>query len=223
MNRADWKAWRASRDPALMARLIANNQPLIQKFLWRFMQQAPSHPETLEKDLEQAARIGFMIACDRWKPKKGSFSTLAYYWIRHELQMVACGATPISYPRDIVFARCEQTDRFLAKHGRQPDSEEMQISRRERMHSRIADWTFIGSSTLDYGGRTDLNDADFMRPSRGGARQDIPDAEGELDERQRMAKLNEFMKRLGPEQRDALLRGDKKLLARAQRFFFGAR
>lgn len=212
---------RGRRKRSLMELLINQNEALIQKFLHRFMDQAHFHSETLAKDLEQAAHVGFMTACERWDPKRGAFSTICYYWIRHELQVVACGATPIAYPRDIVFARCNQVDKFFAQHGRSPSPGEVEVSRRERMHVQTSEFKYINSNTLDWG--TDIRKGpEVPRPDKAGARQDTPDIEGELDERRKRAKLEEFMEKLEPEQRDALLRGDKALLARAQRFFFGA-
>ena len=205
MNRAHWQRWvkaLPAERPALMASLIAENEGLIQSFVHRFMTKARAYPASLRPDLEQAARIGFMVACQRWKPAKGRFSTLAFYCMRQEMQEAACEMRPIGLPRDVMFASTHKTEVHEAQYGTEPPAEA--LGRREKALKRVLGWTFFFAPN----GPDVLTHQGDERAERRGALE-IPDAEGDLDRKRDVGYLRAYLAMMPPEDQDGFWSGKR--------------
>jgi DNA-directed RNA polymerase specialized sigma subunit len=133
MNRLTWHDWRSATGPAkarLLTILATENEPLVQKFASRFLLAARCFPDPLRDDVFQAARIGLLKAINKWDPARGAFATIAWYEMRHEMQIVLKDVTPLTYPRDMIFAKSSEheADTFLTKTGRAPEPGEVALT-----------------------------------------------------------------------------------------------
>src|SRR5271166_1211170 len=126
MDRAEWEAHRdAPEGPLkrrLLAKLLADNEPLARYYVKSFAASSAYYTDNLYDDLLQAARIGIMRALAKWQPDKGGFSSVAFRWALHEMQTVTEHATSVKVPRRAFLLRREQNAiaAFQAKHGRPP-------------------------------------------------------------------------------------------------------
>lgn len=83
-----WKETEAKRPGGTLARLllgelIQENEALTKMYAARVCRAAN---QPLEEDAMQAARIGMMLAFQKYQPARASFSTWAWHWVRHEVQ-----------------------------------------------------------------------------------------------------------------------------------------
>src|ERR1700682_3555606 len=133
MNRATWDRWRKATGVAkarLLATLVTDNEPLVQKCAQTMAQTTRLYVTELQDDMLQAARIGLLRAIEKWDPKRGAFSSIAWYWMRHEIQQVTRHATQVTLPKSAFLPKRKQEEAgvFFAKHGRDPTPTELGIS-----------------------------------------------------------------------------------------------
>lgn len=91
-----------------------------------------------DEDVLQAALIGVTRALETYEPGKGSFSTYAAYWIRHEVQQALQHATSIRRTRQhrIPAPVAAAANKWRLTHGCEPTPEDLGVSR-----SDWDDWT----------------------------------------------------------------------------------
>jgi RNA polymerase sigma factor (sigma-70 family) len=132
VNLPDFRAWQKARGPAkarLLAKMSADNEPLVEKFAMGFLKSTQYATDPVRDDVFQAARIGLLTAITKWDPELGAFSTLAFFEMRNEMQLVMRHVTPVSRPRDADLDKCKQDAIavFQTKHGRAPTPEEVGV------------------------------------------------------------------------------------------------
>ena len=150
-----WLRWRESAPgltkDRLLSQMVASQEPLVQTFARDFIQSTRYYVEPLRDDIFQAMRIGIIRALEKWDPKKGEFSTIAYWWLLHEAQQVIRHATPVSRPKsaDLPRAKQEAIASFFARYGRYPDPEEVGITPAAVERSVKAASSFVGVAEID--------------------------------------------------------------------------
>lgn len=88
MDIAKFSKWK-SLDPTsklaglLLGQLITEEEHLIIKYVQRV---CVTYRTTANSDARQAGRIGCMRAMQKYDPSRGCFSTMAWHWIRSEVQ-----------------------------------------------------------------------------------------------------------------------------------------
>jgi DNA-directed RNA polymerase specialized sigma subunit len=148
MIRADWDEWKACAGQAkksrLMAKMVRENESLVQRFASAFIARTQYAVENIRDDIFQAARIGLMVAIIKWNPARAAFSTLAFFEMRHEMQLVLRHATPISRPKDADLPRNKQDAMaaFYAQHGREPEPFEVGVAPSALLRAQAAMATF---------------------------------------------------------------------------------
>lgn len=200
MNILDFKAWKKAKTPthrnALMAKMVKDNEPLIQKCAAAFLARTNYHTESLREDVYQAARIGMIRAIERWEPRRGAFSTVAYYWARHEMQLVLRDATPITRPKDADLPKSKQdfAASFYAINGREPTAEEMGLpaSALRRAEKAMAGFVRIDSPVLEIEEEQDETPEDAIDTARD------------------LKSLATFTKKLSPSDRKEFLTGKRE-------------
>jgi DNA-directed RNA polymerase specialized sigma subunit len=135
-----YRTARGKKKAALLAELVAAEEPLVQRLAARFLGRINIDTSHIREDVLQAARIGILRAVQTWEPCRGSFLTVAWGWTRLEMQRVMGHAAPVSYPRSLLFDGGFQHEAavFYAKHGRDPTPEELHVPARKRLaHGRV--------------------------------------------------------------------------------------
>jgi RNA polymerase sigma factor (sigma-70 family) len=133
MNRAKWDRWckaTGAKKAAILSALVTENEPLVQKCAQTMAQTTRLYVKELQDDMLQAARIGLLRAIEKWDPKRGAFSSIAWYWMRHEIQQVTRHATQVTLPKSAFMPKRKQEEAgvFFAKYGRDPAPEEIGVS-----------------------------------------------------------------------------------------------
>ncbi len=212
MNRALWDTYRAAppgvKRQKLLAKLLEDEDGLAQQQVAKFVAGTRYYVGAMREDILQAARIGILRAIDKWNPAKGAFSTIAGYWCRHEMQEVLQHASPITHPRkaDLPRRTQEAADAFYARHGREPDPQEIGVTPAAADRAQAASMRFIHLNLYEF-------------PSD---EEDSP--EETLDRNRDMRALKRFMLRLTPqEKRDFWAGKAPALVADAKRYVEGRR
>lgn len=148
MNRVRWEHWRSAAGQvkdSILSELMADNEPLVEKFASEFLKRTRMHTEPLVDDIFQAARIGLMRAMHAWDPEKGAFSTIAFMFIRKEMQNVIRHAKPVSVTMCAYLPRAKQdaAARFYAQHGREPEPAEIGVSASDALLAERANATYV--------------------------------------------------------------------------------
>lgn len=183
--------------------LVVENEALVQRCATEFLARTNYHIEPLRDDVFQAARIGLMQAIQRWEPMRASFSTAAYFWMRHEMQLVVRHASPVSRPKSADLPRRKQQEaaRFFALTGREPTPGELGVTASAVVRAQKAAARFVPVREAE------------LEPT------EVPDTEGALDRKRDTESLQAFLTtRLSVKQRAAFWAGDEKLVAWAKRF-----
>ncbi|MBI1264086.1 MAG: sigma-70 family RNA polymerase sigma factor [Alphaproteobacteria bacterium] len=103
------EAWRHHRNGSARARLVAAFEPLCRRWAWRYAQRGGD-----VDDLSQEARMGLMIAIDKFDLASGvRLATYARFWIQHcverSLQIGASGVhVPITARRKLRIAAAQR-------------------------------------------------------------------------------------------------------------------
>ncbi len=176
---AEYVALRTSTEPdpkklrKLRDELVELNRPLAIRLARRYGAGGE------DEDVLQGALIGITRALETFEPGKGSFSTYAAYWVRHEVQQTLQSATTIRRTRQhrIPAPVAEAANKFRLKHGREPTPEDLGVSR--------ADWEdwivapgFVGIQDDDTEplGHVTLGTTDFDGSNESALRRDIEHA-----------------------------------------------
>jgi RNA polymerase sigma factor (sigma-70 family) len=213
MNHARWSAWRVASGQvkaSIFAELMADNDPLAHKFAGDFIRATRCHTGFVVEDLLQAARIGLMVAIRRWKPDKGAFSTLAFQCARHEMQNVMrSGARPVSITRHAYLPKSKQDEAaaYYAQHGRDPEPEEIGVTRADVTLAQRANATYVP-----------LTEADDVATSEGDF-----SPEDKIDRGRDARSLNTWLKRLSSKDRAAFWAGKRPDLEVAAKAYVAAR
>lgn len=218
MDRATWTAWRdapsGKTKNRLRDKLLADNDKLAQYYVAGFSKYSAYYTENMQDDLLQAARIGIMRALPAWDPDKGGFSSVGYWWARHEMQLVARHASRISVPKSAFLPKAKQDEiaKFEALHGRTPSPEEVGLTQRVLDRARMATIEIVDVSEADADGAT-VADAH--------ATEEAP--EEALDRKRDMTSLKAFLKRLSAKDRKEFWAGDRPDLVALAKTFVSAR
>ncbi len=226
MNREDWQAWREAKGvqkKRLMARLTSANEPLVQQFASRFIAKTQYAVDSLRDDIFQAARVGLMIAIDEWDPAAGAFSTIAFFKMRHEMQLVLRHATPVSRPKDADLPRAQQDAmaKFYALNGRDPEPAEMGISPSAMKRAQAAQATFSCIDPRSQEWEPTRRRISTIPPA---AIAIVPDApEDTIDRKRDMKALRTFVKGLSLDERKEFWGGKNASLTEAAKNYINRR
>jgi RNA polymerase sigma factor (sigma-70 family) len=189
----------------LRSKLMADNEPMVETFAKRFMKATNRYVEAIQDDLLQAARIGMLRALDKWDPKKGKFSTLAFFWMRYEMQLVLRHATPITMPTNsaTIPKTVQDTAAVMeAITGNATDVRNLGVTEAGLKRAQKANMSFVG-----------------LHHAASSVAQDSPNPEEALDRKRDMAALEAFLKTLTRVEKVRFVTGkDRKLNARAKTF-----
>jgi DNA-directed RNA polymerase specialized sigma subunit len=212
MNRIDFDAWKTAtsrvKKSRLMAKMAAENEPLVQRFASAFLGRTQYAIDNLRDDIFQAARLGLLAAIAEWDPERGAFSTLAFFKMRHEMQLVLRHATPISRPKDADLPRAQQDAMaaFYAQHGREAEPVEVGIAPSAMKRAQAAQATFMA---------IDPRTQPFDRTKRissclPAAIATVPDApEDAIDRKRDMLALRTFVRKLAAKDRGEFWTGKR--------------
>lgn len=226
MNRIDFDAWKTAtgaKKNRLMTKMVTENEPLVQRFASAFLTRTQYSVDSLRDDIFQAARLGLMVAIGEWDPALGAFSTLAFFKMRHEMQLVLRHATPISRPKDADLPRAQQDAMaaFYAQHGRDPEPSEVGIAPSAMKRAQAAQATFMA---------IDARATPFERTKRStsscppAAIATVPDApEDAIDRKRDMAALRTFVRSLAPDARAEFWTGKNTALTEAAKNYIERR
>lgn len=206
MNLDDFRAWQKARGGAkarLLAKMSADNEPLVEKFAMGFLKSTSNAPEHLRDDVFQAARIGLLTAITKWDPELGAFSTVAFFEMRNEMQMVMRHRNPISFPRDALLDQCKQIEIevFETKHGRTPDPEEVGIRPAAMVRHQKARAVFAPLDAVE--SRTRMMKGAALEPEEG-------DPESAIDRKRDMKALQWFVRGLSAADRKEFWTGKRE-------------
>jgi RNA polymerase sigma factor (sigma-70 family) len=217
MDRATWQEWRdapkGKKKAAALAKLLADNDNLARYYVAGFSRYSAYYTENMQDDLLQAARIGIMRALPAWEPDKGGFSSVAYWWARHEMQQVARHASRISVPKSAFLSKAKQDEiaKFEAVHGRPPEPEEVGLTQRILDRARMATVEMTSLDELDSG-------------EGYGELQTTEEDPGEaLDKKRDLESLQVFLKRLSAKDRKEFWSGSRDDLTSLAKTFVKAR
>jgi RNA polymerase sigma factor (sigma-70 family) len=162
----------------LLGKLITDNEALAKYYVREFEKRSNYYTDNLHEDLLQAARIGMIRALDVWKPDEGGFSSVAFWWAIHEMQLVTRHASGISVPKSAFMPPKKQTEiaRFVTMHGRDPLPEEVGLTEKAFERARKANVCMVPDGEAD-----DV------------ALEETEDAESCFDRKRDMAALKEFV------------------------------
>jgi RNA polymerase sigma factor (sigma-70 family) len=216
MDRADWTAWRdapkGKKKAALLAKLLADNDNLAHYYVTGFSRHSAYYTENMQEDLLQAARIGIMRALPAWDPDKGGFSSVGYWWARHEMQLVARHASRISVPKSAFLPKAKQDEiaKFEAMHGRAPAPEEVGLTQRVLDRARMATVEIVDVSEVDA--------ADVVADTADGE-----SPEENIDRKRDIESLKVFVKRLSAKDRREFWAGERPDITALAKTFVEAR
>lgn len=205
---ADYRAAEGREKTRLRDKLIVDNEALAKYYVREFEKRSSYYTENIHEDLLQAARIGMIRALDAWKPDEGGFSSVAFWWAIHEMQLVTRHASGVSVPKSAFMPRKKQDEiaRFVALHGREPAPEEVGLTEKVLDRARKANVAMAPES-----------DADEI-PS------EPDDFEGAIDRKRDLAALKEFVNTLGKKDQKEFWTGDRSdLTEQAKQFVEGRR
>ena len=212
MDRIIWEQYRAAKGAErkrLHDKLIVDNEALAQYYVREFTRRTNYYTDNLKDDLLQAARIGMIRALDAWKPDEGGFSSVAFWWAIHEMQLVARHASGVSVPKSAFLPKKKQDeiDKFVTMHGHYPSPEEVGLTSTILDRARKAKVVMCSAS-----------DADHV------AAEEAPDHEGSIDRKRDTRALQEFIAKLSAKDRRDFWTGDRPdLTQRAKLFVEGRR
>ncbi len=219
MNRDDFEEWRKATSRAkkagLLAKMAHDNEALVQRFAGAFIQRTKYATESIREDIFQAARIGLLTAISEWDPDAGAFSTIAFFKMRHEMQLVLRHATPISRPKDADLPRAKQDAMaaFYAKHGRDPEPEEVGITPSALKRAQAAQATFMGISTVNQQRPKFHRWASTCPPAALAVAADAP--EDAIDRARDLKALRTFVRKLSAKDREEFWTGKRDDLTKA--------
>lgn len=183
----EWKAARGPRKALLLTAILKAKHGLIRKLTAK----AARIEKTSEDmdDLFQAGCIGYCKAMERFDPGRGlAISTFAAWWVRHEVQRVARGATVVALPR--IRLKNEERARAVLALRADPDvaPESIGIRRSQLEQVRNSIGVKFLSDGVERGARAvERKFLDGAGPF---------DAEGALDEARRYRALDQVVARV---------------------------
>lgn len=212
MDREDWRAYcdapEGPRRARLLAKLLRDNEPLVRFYVASFTKSSRYYTDNMRADLLQAASIGIIRALPAWDPDRGGFSSVAFRWALHEMQLVVRHATSVSVPKSAFLPRAKQDEaaKFTALHGREPEAHEIGLTEAVVDRAREATSTF-----------RPLSDADEV-PS------EDPGPEAGIDQRRDQEALRAFLRGLKAKDRREFWTGTRPdLTQRAKLYVEGRR
>lgn len=222
MNRTDHAQWRkstAAQRRAMTTRILAENEPLVQRCVANAMQKSQYHLESMREDILQAARVGMMRAIPQWDPERGAWSTCAWWWMRHEIQQVTRHATPISRPKSADLPRKKQdaAAAFLAQFGREPEPDEIGVSQAAMARHEKAQAKFVSMQLYTDTEKTETAERELAAVVEEGP-------EETLDRIRDLRALKTFFRKLSAAEKKELEAGtNPELGARAKAYVEGRR
>ena len=211
MNRFAFFSWRDATGPAktrALTKLVRDNEAMVESFASRFMANTRLYSDLLRDDVFQAARIGLVNAIRKWDPARGAFSTIAWYEMRYEMQNVMRDATPLTYPRRIVFGAHGQhrAEAFYAQYGREPTAEEVRVDPSDARGNEKAQARFVS-----------VREAEEQAG-------DVPEPEADLDRARDVANLRLWLSKQTKKDQKEFWSGKRnELTAAAKRFVSACR
>lgn len=108
-----------------LSRLCATNDNLVKMWVRRLVANTSVFCEFDEA--LQAGRLGLLRALGKWDPARGQFSTIAFFWVRYEVQQALCRQAPVCRPREagVPYQTHRKVEAFTAVHGRDPQPDEV--------------------------------------------------------------------------------------------------
>jgi RNA polymerase sigma factor (sigma-70 family) len=238
MLRSRWESWDKAVGAAkrkILADIMRAEDKLIRSCAQKVTHRSAYYTDELKDDMLQAAKIGFIRAMSKWDPKRGAFSTVAWWWMRHEMQGVLRCATPITRPKSADLPRATQdvAAAHYAKYGREATYEELGITASAAQRASNASATFVPVTRVTgLGLRADSvvdNESSMgavLRPTDKLSRDvatdnlqaaEIPDAEGDIDRKREVAALRGYLAKLSTKARKEFWSGkNPALIARAK-------
>lgn len=214
MNRDLFTLWRSLskedfRKAQLFDQLVKDNEPLVRKCAGEFILGTRYHVDSIREDILQAARIGLIRAIHKWEPVRGAFSTIAYHWMRHEMQQVTRHATPITRPKDADLPRTKQdaAAAFYAQHGRDPTPAEIGVTAQAMRQAQAAAATFVGEAFAN-----EIPAAEVP-----------PTPEADIDRARDVEALKGFIRKLSPTDRKEFWAGKREDLIEKARLYVSQR
>jgi DNA-directed RNA polymerase specialized sigma subunit len=216
MHLPTWRLWSAappgSARDAHLAALMRDNDALARKFSAGFIATTRYDMSCLKDDVLQACRIGLLRAIERWDHTRSAFSTVAYFWMQHEVRAIARNATPITRPWTAALPRAQQdaNNTFFATHGREPTPAEAGISPAAAARAAHGQARFVG---FDWAEDHGVNLGSEM-----------PDPEGDIDRQRDVSALKTYLSRLSTKEQAAFWTGRRPdLTKRAKAYVDGRR
>ncbi|RDC67730.1 hypothetical protein DLJ49_20855 [Rhodovulum sp. 12E13] len=80
--------YRVTGRQELLDRLVMQNMPLV----WSVWRKMPTHLRPPREDVESVGALGLIRAVEKFDPEKGSYSAIAAWWVRAELEADISGA-----------------------------------------------------------------------------------------------------------------------------------
>jgi RNA polymerase sigma factor (sigma-70 family) len=151
---AKWKKLKEKGDPGatrLLGKLVQDNEPLAKKYAARVCRTYGNEVQ-MDEDIEQAARIGMIIAFETYDPTIASFSTWSWHKVRYEIQKYVQKALPYVRPKSAKLPKAAFLLAQKIKHvyGREPTPEELGVS--EELWLAAHDSTWIDSIDRELAG-----------------------------------------------------------------------
>ncbi len=127
-----WHEWNdepaGKRKDRLLSKLLTSQEPLMKLFCDRVLRSTLVYVDA--EDVYQNGRIGLLRAIRKYDPDRGcQFSTMAYFWIRHEAQNATLHETQMYRPRgsDMSYKASRKVEAIAAEFGRDATAEELEI------------------------------------------------------------------------------------------------
>lgn len=196
MDKAAWLKWRKTGDRKTFADMVRDNEPLVASIVAKMRARSNFHLESFEDDMMQAGRIGLMRAIQAWQPKRGAFSTCAWFWVRREIQGVMRSVLPIRRNRlgDLPPAIQRAQEAYEARHGESPGPEEIGTTQEVLDQADRERFTYVFPDDGEASGWEKILGS-------------TPDPEGAIDRARDEARLRDFLALLSPKQRRQALNG----------------
>lgn len=211
-----WRAWHDCPDGArrqrLMDGLIRDNMPLISKFIMRIMKRSAVHVE--HDDAMQAGMIGMMTALRKYDPARPTaFSTMAWPWVRHEVQSAMLHQTQMYRPKGagMPYAEHNLSESIEAREGREATPEELGTTQATLDKWRSLVWHFV---PMDDAAKRDRGD-DSISATVKMLPDGSPLADEVLEKSQELDTLHRAMRKLSARERALLLSEDNQGLTKA--------
>lgn len=125
---AEWRAEaEGPRKRRLLGQLIQQNEDLVKRVAVATLRRS-AIPCCLE-DLEQAGAIGVMRALEKFDPSRGSWSSYARQWLRHEMQTEVLRHGTVVRPAEsgMPYSLFRKAEALVAKTGKDATAEDLGV------------------------------------------------------------------------------------------------